>query len=196
MTKAEYLTLLQAGLGALPEGERTKVLSFYEEAIEDRVEDGMDEEAAVAAMDDPKEAARAAILDAPLSALVKNRIRTHERPSTLMTVLLCVGFPLWFPLCIAALCVIFSIFIVIWSVVAALWAVDAALAASGLFVLFFTGFQGAGGVLATVGTGLAAAGLSILLFYALLAVTKGAIQLSRLVLRGIKKIFLHEETAK
>lgn len=58
MQKTEFLDRLRAALADLPAEELEKTLGYYAEMIEDRMEDGMDEEAAVAAMGDP-EAGRA-----------------------------------------------------------------------------------------------------------------------------------------
>lgn len=52
MQKTEFLDRLRAALADLPAEELEKTLGYYAEMIEDRMEDGMDEEAAVAAMGD------------------------------------------------------------------------------------------------------------------------------------------------
>ena len=54
MNKAEFLQSLSALLGALSESERTRVLDYYAEMIDDRVEAGMSEVEAVAAMGAPE----------------------------------------------------------------------------------------------------------------------------------------------
>lgn len=53
MTKHEYLTALEKAMIRLNEAEREAALSFCEEMIDDRMEMGLTEEAAVAAMDEP-----------------------------------------------------------------------------------------------------------------------------------------------
>ena len=53
MNRREYLDELARQLSALPEETRAAALSFYGEMLDDRMEDGMDERSAVAAMDDP-----------------------------------------------------------------------------------------------------------------------------------------------
>lgn len=59
MQKTEFLDRLRAALADLPAEELEKTLGYYAEMIEDRMEDGMDEEAAVAAMGDPGGRSRA-----------------------------------------------------------------------------------------------------------------------------------------
>lgn len=53
MNRKEYMEELTRKLAFLPEGTRTAALSFYEEMMDDRMEDGMDEMSAVAAMESP-----------------------------------------------------------------------------------------------------------------------------------------------
>ena len=50
MTKAEFLAELRAAISGLPEADIEKSLDFYSEMIDDRVEDGLSEEEAVAAL--------------------------------------------------------------------------------------------------------------------------------------------------
>jgi len=54
MTRKEYMQHLSDALSPLPEKAREAALNFCEEMLDDRMEDGMDEEAAVAAMESPK----------------------------------------------------------------------------------------------------------------------------------------------
>ena len=57
MTRKEYMDALERVLAFQPEGARQAALSFYGEMLDDRMEDGMTEEAAVAAMEAPEEIA-------------------------------------------------------------------------------------------------------------------------------------------
>ena len=57
MNRKEYLQALEAALGAMPEEVRRAALDFYGEMIDDRMEDGMDELSAVAAMEKPEDIA-------------------------------------------------------------------------------------------------------------------------------------------
>ena len=47
MTKAEFLKALEEKLSALSAQDRVASLAYYEEIIDDRMEEGMDEQAAV-----------------------------------------------------------------------------------------------------------------------------------------------------
>ena len=48
MTKQEFLTELERALGKLPHAEVEQALAFYDEAISDRMEDGLSEADSVA----------------------------------------------------------------------------------------------------------------------------------------------------
>ena len=54
MTKREYLEKLARGLRPLPKEERRRQLDYYEEMLSDRMDEGLDEADAVAAMDPPE----------------------------------------------------------------------------------------------------------------------------------------------
>lgn len=67
MTKLEYLEALSKALAAFPEEIREATLNFYGEMLEDRMEDGLNEEAAVAAMEAPEEIASRLMEEEPTS---------------------------------------------------------------------------------------------------------------------------------
>ena len=58
MRKTEFLERLRAALNALPEEEAKKTIAYYAEMIDDRIEDGMSEEEAVAGLGEPEAVAR------------------------------------------------------------------------------------------------------------------------------------------
>ena len=59
MTKREFLDRLERCLAALEAGERASTVEFYEEQIDDRMDDGMTEEQAVASLESPEDIAAA-----------------------------------------------------------------------------------------------------------------------------------------
>lgn len=75
MDRAAFLKALQEQLRRLPEQERQQSLHFYDEMIDDRMEEGMEEQAAVAALGDPGEIARQVLMELSLPKLVKTRLR-------------------------------------------------------------------------------------------------------------------------
>ena len=57
-TKRQFLDNMERLLAGLPESERARLISYLSEAIDDRVEEGVSEEEAVAALGDPEALAR------------------------------------------------------------------------------------------------------------------------------------------
>lgn len=57
MKRNEYIDQLRGALAFLPEESRWAALAFYTEMLDDRIEDGMDEESAVSAMEKPEDIA-------------------------------------------------------------------------------------------------------------------------------------------
>ena len=199
MTKNEFLNILHSReeLFGLPEEDIERSLSFYEELIDDRIEEGMSEEEAVAAVGDPREIAAQILSEIPLSKLVKEKMKPSRRLRAWEIVLLAVGSPIWLALLISAAAVVISLYAVLWSLVASVWAVGVALAGSfllsiaALVLLCIQGSVGAGLVL--LGLGVFCAGLAVFLWFGAIAATKGAWWLSKKFLLLVKCCFVRKE---
>ena len=154
------------------------------------MEEGLSEEAAVAELGMVEEIAAQILAETPLPALVRERIKPRGRMPVWEILLLVLGFPLWFPLLLAA-------FAVLLSVILCLGAAELALAASALGALtvgILSLFRGdsSNGLLA-VGAGLALAGLSVFLFFGCKAASKGAVVLTGKIALWVKSLFLRKE---
>lgn len=197
MTKLKFLLELNDRLSGLPKSEVEERLSFYNEAIEDRMEEGLSEEEAVAAIGSVDEIAGQIIADIPLIKVAKEKIRPKRKLRAWEIVLLAVGSPIWLSLLIVAFAVVISIYAVIWSVIVAFWSIFGAfvgVSVGGIAggILFITlGKIGAG--LAMIGAGLVFAGLSIFAFFGCLAATRGAVWLTKKIILGIKLCFVGKE---
>ncbi len=132
MNKAEFRNSFTERLHMLPHGEVEKSLLFYTEIIDDRVEDGMSEEDAVAALGDLNEIVHEIMLTVPLPSLVKEKMKPKHKLRTWEIVLIIIGFPLWFPLLIAFFAVVFSVYVAVWAVIISLYAAVLSLALSGI----------------------------------------------------------------
>ena len=127
-----------------------------------------------------------------------NEKTAHKnRNSTIVTVLLILGSPIWFSLLIAAVAVIFSLFISVLLVIISLWSVFVSLVASavggtlaGVLLIIF-GRTSVG--IASIGVGLIAAGLSVFAFFGCRAATKGMAILTKKSALAIKKCFARGE---
>lgn len=165
MNKQAFLDSLYHLLKSLPKAERQQHIDYYAEMIDDRMEDGVSEEAAVAALGSAADIAAQIIGEVPPKSTMKFPIWTSV-----------LGSPLWLPLLFAAAAVVLSIIFAVAAVYIALWAALAALYAADLSLLlgFFSGI--AGGVFYLIqsipgpgivffGAGLVCAGCTVLLFF-------------------------------
>lgn len=197
MTKIQFLLALSDKLSGLPKADVEERLTFYSEMIEDRMEEGLSEEEAVAAVGSIDEIAEQIVGEMPLAKLVKEKITPKRKMRAWEIVLLSVGAPVWVSLLIAAFAVVLSLNVALWSVIASLWSSFGALAGSSLgvtvagVVLICLGHEVSG--IAMIGAGLVCAGLSIFFFMGCMAATKGAAWLTRAVVLGIKKCFVKKE---
>ena len=71
MKKEAFLQALERRLEGMSADEKARALEFCAESIDDRVEDGMAEEDAVAALGNVEDVARGLLADRPLGAVVR-----------------------------------------------------------------------------------------------------------------------------
>lgn len=204
MDKNTFLSELRAGLSGLPEEGIKERVAFYEEMIDDRMEDGMSEETAVSSVGPVEKVVSEIVAETPFPVIVKERVSPKRPLKGLEIALLILASPIWLSLLIAAFAVLFSVYIVLWALVISLWAVELALIATALagiaggIVIFFQSHipnRVPIGV-AAIGAGLFTAGLSVFLFFACLAASKGAVSLGKKIWVGIKSLFLRKERSK
>ena len=196
MTKIQFLLALDEMLAALPEKEAEERIAFYVEMIEDRMEEGLSEEEAVASVGAVEELAQQILAESS----EKKSAKPKKQRKAGQIVLLVLGSPLWIALLAAAFAVVLALFVSLWAVIIAFWAVFASLAACA----FGTTVAGVGFALngkllpgiAMIGAGIVCAGLTIFAFYGCKAATKGAVVLTGLSARWIKKCFTKKEDAQ
>ena len=165
--------------------------------LDDRIEDGLSEEEAVAEVGTPEEIAQQILSEIPLSMLVKEKMRPKRALRGWEIILLILGFPLWFPLLIAAFAVVLSLYIALWSIMISIYAVDLALglsAIAGMVMAFVYLFQGnVPSAIFMFGAALICGGLAVLLFIGCVALTKGVFKLTKKMLLGVKSWFVRKE---
>jgi len=121
MTKREFLSSLRAYLAHLPQAEADERIRFYAEMIDDRMEEGLSEEEAVAAVGTAEEVAAQIAEDIPFAKIAKECIKPKRRLAAWEIVLLVLGAPIWLSLFVAALAVVLSLYVSLWAIVIALW---------------------------------------------------------------------------
>jgi len=196
MDKQSFLNELRRRLRELPENEFEKSVEFYSESIDDRIEDGMTEEEAVAALGSLDEIVQTIREAQPLSSIVRQRIRAdrerHGGRGAGWVVLAILGFPVWLPILIAVAAVLLSVYIAVWAVVISFAATALALVLAGVGVIVYAilraAVSGVGALLLALGAAGVCVGLG-LLFAALVAVIgKGAVRLAGAFGRWLKRL--------
>ena len=201
MNKQEFLSNLESALCGLPKDDIAERIDFYSEIIDDKIEEGLIEEEAVAEIGSVDEIAAQILADIPLSKLAREKIKSKKRKlSALEIVLLALGSPIWLSLLLSAFSVVLSLYVILWSLVVVLWAVMGSLAAAGVGV-FIGGIVLAAlgkpivGV-AAIGVGLCASGLAIFAFFGCNAATKGTVLLTKKIALCVKRALVGKESAK
>ena len=197
MNKAEFLGQLYGALNKLPQYEIDQSMAFYAEMIDDRVEEGIPEEEAVASLGNVNEIAAQIIAETPIVPKTIAKAKTGSR--TLNIVLLIVFSPIWVPIAIAFLAAVFSIYIAIWAVIVSLWAVVFSFVVAGIASIFAAGYLMVTlyplTALLGLGLGLISIGIGLLCFFGVLAISKGLFNLTKLFFRKIRSLFMKERSA-
>lgn len=165
MTKQLFLNELSAALHTLPRDERYRTLSYYDELIDDRMEDGQSQEEAVSSLGDPAAVAREILgeEEAPVS--------TGTGRKAWVIVLLVLGFPLWGSLVLAAVLLLLCVYICLFVPAFVLGVLSLSFLAGAVvgvvgapFLVFDVGLLsgGVGAGLFQLGASVAMLGLSIL----------------------------------
>lgn len=199
MNKQEFFEQLKKGLSGLPQNEIDERLTFYDEMIEDRIEEGLSEEEAVLAIGSVEKIIGQAILETPLAKIAGARIKPKRSLRIWEILLLVLGSPIWISLLIAVCVVVFAIYISIWSIVISLWAafgslIGGAFGGSVAGIGFILAGNSLSGV-AMIGAGIVLAGLSIFMFFGCKASTKGILALTKKMAVWIKSCFIKKEAA-
>lgn len=177
MTKESLLMWLREAFSAYPPEEVEERIRFYEEMIDDRMEDGLTEEEAVASLGSLEEViAKMAAEMPPLKTKKAMRLRWWE------ILLLVLGFPLWLPLLAAGFAVALSLYICIWTAILCLWAGFVTIAVCSFFgilagiayIIFINRLAG----VALLGAGIFCMGLSIFAFWGCKVISAGTWKLT------------------
>ena len=148
MSKEEFLGSLNRLLKSLGKSEREKSLSYYNEIIDDYMEDGYTEEQAVEQIGNPGLIAQE-ILEEQQSQMKAPMSRGTK---VLVAVLLVLGFPLWGSLMLAGFCIVLSAVLLVLSAYIVIWCIPLCTGAASV----------AGLILSVVSIGMLSAGIFIL----------------------------------
>ncbi len=202
MTKQEFLASLRESLHGLPPADIEERVAFYDEMIDDRMEEGLTEEEALAEIGSVESVITQIAAETPLTKLVKEKVRKERQRSGkgLSTVLLVLGSPIWVSLLIAAFAVVLSLAVSVWAVVISLYAAAVSLVVGGLgcvvfAVVYILKGNLAGGAFAA-GGGLACIGLGFLLFLGCNVLAKGVAKGMKKMILGVKSLLIGKKGAE
>lgn len=111
MNKKHFLAELEHELMPLKKSELRKFISYYEEMIDDYLEDGCTEEEAIRRIGTPGHIAGEILEDAG-----SNMSGRSLGSKILIGILLVLGSPLWGSLLLAALLLILSVYLILWCI--------------------------------------------------------------------------------
>ena len=111
MHKQEFLDRLRDGLSGLPQNDIEERLTFYDEMIDDRMEEGLSEEEAITEIGSVDQIISNIIADSPKAEAIKENIKPNRPWKAWEIVLLILGAPLWIPLLIAVASIVFACYI-------------------------------------------------------------------------------------
>lgn len=195
MNKRTFLKKLGKGLRSLSKAEAEERLSFYAEMIDDRMEEGIDENDAVAQVGRPDEIA-AGILSEKLQSKTGKQ-ENGNRCGKVKTILMILGSPVWVSVLISVIAVIVSVYISLWACIFSLWAGVVSLWAGALSgfiagILYLTTGHGATG-LAAISAGLVCAGLSVYMYCLCSAASKWLMKAAVRMAGWLKRLFAGKE---
>lgn len=200
MNKTEFLNALKHRLQEYPSEETKASVEYYTEMIDDRVEDGMSEEEAVASLGPVDQIANQIKCELPLTTLVKQKTKEKtngKRMPVWAIILLILGFPLWGGVVVAILSMVLSLYITIWGSIVALWAICFSFGAftlTGIIGFFVSLFRASfGSALMYLGIGLGSAGIGIFLYFGCLLLTKGVCSGTKWCFLQLKKSLVGKE---
>ncbi len=196
MNKQEFTNQLTAALSGLSQEDIKKSVDFYVEMVDDRIEDGMSEEEAVAALGSIDEIRSRILAEIPIGKIVKEKITPKRAFSAGEIVLLILGAPLWLPLLLAFIIVGLALYLTFWIIILALYVVDLSVFISGIagIVAAIINPFGVGNKIFFAGCGIALLGAALLLFFGFNQISKGMLFISKKIGLGIKKLFIGGRT--
>ncbi len=202
MNKSDFLSELRRGLGCLPEEDIEKSVDFYAEMIDDKMEEGLTEEEAVAEAGSVDEISAQIIAEIPLTRLVKARVKPKRALKAWEIVLIAAGSPVWLSLLVAAAVTVVSVYASLWAVIVSLYAVVLSFGAGGLAGIVgaaacpFLSNGSAAAAVMSLGAGLICAGLAALSYLGCFEITKGMIVLTKKALCALRSAVIGKEERK
>lgn len=195
MTKKEFINELEKKMKGLPKEDIRDRLLFYNEMIDDYIEDGLTEEEAISKIGSSDEIVSKLIKETSLTKIVKEHVKPKRKLEAWEIILIVLTFPFWFPVLILILTLILVAVVLLWSMVIVGWSVFGSLVGASISALFNTiELLSDGNFVNSVGSfgfTLFLAGATIFLFFGAVWVTSQTAELTKKVIQKIKLIIIN-----
>ena len=195
MTKLEFLAGLDQKLSVLNDQDLTRSIEYYSEIIDDRMEDGMTEEEAVASLGNADDIAAQIISEIPLKQLIKEKFKKRRKRNVWEILLASFGFLIiGLPVLVSLFSVAIGIYASLWAIVISLFSVPIALVGGSVWgiincvYLFFA--PNIAGAFFFLGASLVALGLVVPFYYAAKYFAIFTILITKGIILLIKKAFI------
>lgn len=197
MNKQEYLAAIRSKLKSMPAEDVDRFMDYYSEMIDDRVEDGLSEEAAVADMVSPDEAVEQILDEMPLAKIVKEKIKPKHELKAWEVILIVLGSPVWIPLLMTAAILVLTLWIVAFALLISFYAVVLSFAVAGICgivgVIPLLIAHSPYAAILMLGAALIGTGIAILFIISVKPVTVGIFKVCKASVNGIKRMFVKEK---
>ena len=194
MTKQLFLLELRERLVGLPKEDIDERVSFYEEMINDRMDEGKSEEEAIDDLGGVDGVVNEIAQETSLVKLVAHKVKPKRRLRGWEIALIILGFPLWFPLLLTAFILCLVAYLLIWILVITCYSVELALtvASIGGPIAYFINLGNGNNYYIILAASIMCMGGAILLFFGCIGATKGTLKLSKKIITSIKKAFMRK----
>ena len=118
MNKRQFLNKLRGKLNGLSEESINEHIAFFSEMIDDRIEEGLSEREAIAAI-----GSLDLLIPEIMATNTENESEFKERKkmSAASIVVLAIGSVVWAPILLAVIAIVFTLIVSMWAVLLALW---------------------------------------------------------------------------
>ena len=192
MTKNEFFALFRQELSGLPKDELEERAAFYEEIINDKMDEGKTEEQAIAELGSVESIVNQIASETSLMKLVKEKYGFKRTLRGWEIAMLILGFPLWLPLLITGIVLLFVFYLLTWLISIIAGAAEVSLVTCGVYsiICFFGSIMDGNAELMLLGMGIGGIGAAILFVFVCIYAFKLNLRISKGLFLGIKKSFM------
>lgn len=167
----EFLNELEQQLVHLPSSEINKVMSYYMEAIQDRLEDGISEEETIESFGSIADIVNNIEEEVSIGSIVKDKMTKKANEKNINYVLLALviilGFPIWLTILILVIALLITVYALLWMIPVIILSIYVSLLLAAIVSAGTAIFMIPTSVFTTIGlfgVSLIAAGLAMILF--------------------------------